>query len=970
MVGKQNNGWKLNAIFLGIAGIFCIACLILSAWTPRIPLDIGVQAVGGETAVFVKRTLMADGEFLPGDVIEAVSSHAVHSKSEFYRQIARAHGGAELSIRRFGGRFQRPVRASEFAHGALPVGVRPDDRPVQIADENGGYAPLEDVDFDALRSILEERGGAVNVVFRRQEEILTATLPMRSSAERTYLAATVLLLLGLIALAAWRTRRPASASRHYARAVIVGSLGAMGIMTLALWNVLPANPLLMIAGIAALTMCKPFDLDYHLTQGTGGQKVIRAALYVGPALTLVVPVWMCAGELPVLWGGSVHARADLKFEALLFLPMIWVMLLTIVDTGLAAYRRSRDPSAPIRAHEVGLAVCAVLAVFVFVLMRNDTAGARGFLIAMIVAQSMANVIPALRDSAPCPPCQLDAPVFSLVPVRALLDRAQSLLGDWEIHVVIERPSPRHVVSMVRSDDPAALCGIELNVLPAPWRDFLDMFHIEGSYLNGEPQDSEDPVAGVAERLGIAMALPMAENVAGTLTCLTFLVASPGDGHPRLLEFRLNDRQREELVEILDGLTECAAAMVYHSAEMSLDYLGDELGAACPPAMAMYPTMSGLPHGFEDEDAPAGTPAAPAPAGDVAVLRSQVQALYSQQFRQCAVTDTEFTESQKSVLADLCSLDPPFLLVGESGTGRKTIAMMTHQSRSSGPFLTVDASAMPESIFAIDVIGDGDAPGLIESAAGGALYIENAQRLSDAMLERFLAAVNRLPARSSIGLYLSVDVSPDVCLRRDDPSLPAEIRTLAERCDAEVIVVEPLRVQKDILQVADFLRERQSVRHGRDVEGFDAQAARAIQAYAWPGNFPELRLVVERAVLQTHGAEIAPADLGAEFENLVLGAKNASELGDRVQKLQSLNESQMHQIHTLSAQLEEIERQRRADDNALDSLLDGSFADIEKRILARILTKYNNDPEKAADALELNRTRFFHKLHKYQIIDFS
>jgi DNA-binding protein Fis len=51
----------------------------------------------------------------------------------------------------------------------------------------------------------------------------------------------------------------------------------------------------------------------------------------------------------------------------------------------------------------------------------------------------------------------------------------------------------------------------------------------------------------------------------------------------------------------------------------------------------------------------------------------------------------------------------------------------------------------------------------------------------------------------------------------------------------------------------------------------------------------------------------------------------------------------------------------------DAFLDGSFADIEKRLLDKILTKYHRDPDKAADALALNRARFFNKLSKYQLI---
>jgi DNA-binding NtrC family response regulator len=51
----------------------------------------------------------------------------------------------------------------------------------------------------------------------------------------------------------------------------------------------------------------------------------------------------------------------------------------------------------------------------------------------------------------------------------------------------------------------------------------------------------------------------------------------------------------------------------------------------------------------------------------------------------------------------------------------------------------------------------------------------------------------------------------------------------------------------------------------------------------------------------------------------------------------------------------------------DAFLEGSFADIERRLLERLLQKYERDPEKAADALAMNRARFYNKLSKYQLI---
>ena len=51
----------------------------------------------------------------------------------------------------------------------------------------------------------------------------------------------------------------------------------------------------------------------------------------------------------------------------------------------------------------------------------------------------------------------------------------------------------------------------------------------------------------------------------------------------------------------------------------------------------------------------------------------------------------------------------------------------------------------------------------------------------------------------------------------------------------------------------------------------------------------------------------------------------------------------------------------------DAFLEGTYADIEKRLVDRILDKYQRDPDAAADAMGVNHTRFFNKLAKYQLI---
>ncbi|MBR4986211.1 MAG: sigma 54-interacting transcriptional regulator [Proteobacteria bacterium] len=1023
---KPRNGLKLHIIYLGIAGIFCLSCLILSSLVPRLNFEVGVQGTPTGTGVVVKRVYGGNDNVQSGDVIEAVAGKSVQTKAALYHQLLYADDHVELTIRRLGNKFQRPVSASDFAHGALPAGVRTSDRPVLIMGEDGEYTPLDGVDFDALRAILDGRSGSVSVVFRRQEEIVNSTIELRAATGRTFGASLIFLLLALMGIVAWRDQKRQTACLSN----LTLALGCMSLMTLGLWSTILTMPLLLMAGMISLTMFKVVDLDAHLMSAeAGGHRLElwgRIALFAGPAATLLVPVFLCLREIPVLWGGAVEPGIELKPEAFAYLSLLWCVIYTLVDGGVSVYRHYRNPGRPLCAFEIGTAISCFLSVFVFVLLPSDIQGAQWFLMAMIFIQSLSNVLPGMFGKSAGLPVRLDEPVFGLVPVREALERAQAAVGaQWLVQVVIDRPAPKHVVSLSVSDDDDAVSGVALNVLPQAWRDFLEVFRIEGGCITGENRDTDgrDPVQGIADRLGIVVALPIADNVAGTLTSLTLLVSSfetPENGE--VVSLSLSPSQRETIAETVECLTECAPAMVYQSAEMSLEFVGDALddsiGSYRDPAPYVPPVkmptaqldMHELPHGLIDEEeleAEALVPRSPAPVEQTApaaqpeyvlpdrvdtkvfqeemyFLRSQVHALNSQQLREFSLAEIEYTEAQREAFEDMKSIDPPILLIGEPGTGKRLLALAAHQEkRSNGAFLCTDAAEVPESIFALDLFGDGENPGLIKSAAGGSLFIQNVDRLSHGLLEEVLESINALSARESVALYLSVSVSPDtfsVAQYRLEPlRLPRYLRELSSRCDAEVIVLDPLRTQVDLDIAAEFFLQKQAMRTNRTVESFTPEAMLALKSYHWPGNFSEMRAVIERAVLRAAGSKITVADLGRDFEDLAdastknMALTESDIFREQVQHMESLNEAQLVQIQSLNARIAQLESQigdnGSSDTGGMDdAFLDGSFNDIEKRLLDRLLDKYQRDPEKAAEALGMNRARFFNKLSKYQLVD--
>ena len=1012
---RSQFGLKYHTIIIAVTGIFAIACLILSIQMPRLQFETSVQTAPGGNSVVVRRVYSQGDDIQYGDVIEAVGDRPVQSKAAFLNQLLFEDDSVDLTLRRTGNLFQRPIMASDFAHGALPAGVRATDRPVLIADEDGNYSPLEGVDFDTLRSMLETRSGAVSVVFKRQEEIITTTIPLRNAAGRTFGLSLILLVLGIMGVLAWKTASsPSKLRKMSVWANLSTGLGCIGVLTLGLWNILGGVPILLMLGIIGLTLYKAVSLDYHLVNFGRGKKIehwMRIALFAGPVATLLIPVWLCISELPVLWGGNVSIEGELKYDTFAFLPMLWVVVYTIIDGGIVLARRKYKSSRGISVSECGILLACVLSIFVFVLLRSDFMGAQWFLMAVILVQCLGDILPILGKHQPPSRTRLDSAVFSIQPIRDILVRAAGIVGsNWLIQIVIDRPSPKHVVALVASDDDAAISGVEMNVLSDPWRDFLEVFRIEGGCITGEKRerDGRDPVLGIADRLGIVIALPIADNVAGTLTSMTFLVSEQGEPNPATPpSISLSQKQKEELAALMDELADCGPALVYQSAEMSLDYVGDDLdeimrkaqeAASCARTMRTKTqplNANEIPHGLLDDDeldetfndAPivVRNPEIGVDEFDTKVyeeevlfLRSQVQALYSQQLREFSLSEIEFTESQQAALSDLKSLDPPIIFIGEPGTGKRLLALATHQSRSDGPFLKIDAAEIPETIFALDMFGDGDEPGLIKSAAGGGLLIQNVDRLSDTLLNEILDAVQQLSADSSLALYMSVNVASDAFsvsqYRLEPMRLPKYLRELATHCDAEIIVLDPLRTQDDLDIVADYFRQKQAVRANRHVDAFSPEALLALKSYRWPGNFNELRSVIERAVMRCTTTMISVSDLGRDFEELAdASTKNlvgTDVFREQAQILQALTDNQQAQIERLNERIQQLELNGNSCESTVisdDAFLEGSYADIEKRLLNKILDKYQRDPEKAAQALDLNKMRFFNKLSKYHLI---
>jgi two-component system response regulator HydG len=229
-----------------------------------------------------------------------------------------------------------------------------------------------------------------------------------------------------------------------------------------------------------------------------------------------------------------------------------------------------------------------------------------------------------------------------------------------------------------------------------------------------------------------------------------------------------------------------------------------------------------------------------------------------------------------LIARAAHTDASVLVTGESGTGKELVARALHaQSRRRGaPFVPVNCSAIPESLFESEVFGHArgaftdahaDRVGLFAQAGGGTLFLDEVGEIPLAMQPKLLRALEERRIRP-VGSDTEVvaDVRFVAATNRDLEAAVEEGRIREDlyfRINVIQIRLPALRARGgDILQLAQHFLAENAARFDKDIGGLSGAAAERMLSYDWPGNVRELRNCMERAVALTRHREIAVEDL--------------------------------------------------------------------------------------------------------------
>lgn len=281
---------------------------------------------------------------------------------------------------------------------------------------------------------------------------------------------------------------------------------------------------------------------------------------------------------------------------------------------------------------------------------------------------------------------------------------------------------------------------------------------------------------------------------------------------------------------------------------------------------------------------------------------------------------------------------PVLIQGETGTGKGVLANWLHinSPRAEEAFVDLNCAGLSREFLESELFGHekgaftgatASKPGLLEIAHRGTVFLDEIGDVDSEVQPKLLKVLEEKRFRRLGDVHdRQVDVRLITATHQDLGQLIREKRfrdDLYFRISTIPLAVPPLRERvEDIPCLARHMLERFGVELGRSGAQLSAEAEKALQVYAWPGNIRELRNVLERAVLLS--------------DQIVLGLKD---------------------LHFESPLLQD----------ELEADEDLTLSELEQRHIEKLLGEERGHVGRAAIRLGIPRSSLYQKIKKYRII---
>jgi DNA-binding NtrC family response regulator len=235
-----------------------------------------------------------------------------------------------------------------------------------------------------------------------------------------------------------------------------------------------------------------------------------------------------------------------------------------------------------------------------------------------------------------------------------------------------------------------------------------------------------------------------------------------------------------------------------------------------------------------------------------------------------------------------------LIGGESGVGKDLIARAIHQNsrRASGPFIKINSTAIPDTLFESELFGFergaftgalASKPGKFELADKGTLFLDEIGDVPATIQVKLLRVLQEREFERLGGTKtLKVDIRMIAATNRDLRAALEEgtfREDLYYRLNVVPIDIPPLRERKeDIPDLVNHFLVRFAAESEKEIEGITPAAVSALMEYHWPGNIRQLENSVERAVALSVGRIIDEKDIHLDTRQSKAGAAASASAG--------------------------------------------------------------------------------------------
>lgn len=301
-------------------------------------------------------------------------------------------------------------------------------------------------------------------------------------------------------------------------------------------------------------------------------------------------------------------------------------------------------------------------------------------------------------------------------------------------------------------------------------------------------------------------------------------------------------------------------------------------------------------------------------------------------------------------------DVTVLISGPTGSGKSTLARQIHEAsnRRAGPFVTINLATLHENTLESELFGhergaftgaDTKKRGKLELAANGTLFLDEVAELSlklQARLLEFLQSktivpmggLNALRVNTRIIAATHQNLERLVAAGKFREDLFHRLRVLTVELPALSALAEGFG------DVVHRCLEEICAQHSKPIHRIDENVAEILEQYAWPGNFRELRHVLETAVLFCEGESLSESDLPEWFRKKVgiSASEPTPESGSVLDRV----------------------------DFALLYDYSATMAAFERAYLRRALTQFRGRLSQTARKLKMNKTTLLRRIRAYDL----